>query len=131
LFIDKIAWILLRDGQVLSTRNKGKTLFYLPGGKREPGESDLQTLIREVREELSVSIEPGTVRHLGTFQAQADGYPPGTPVKMACYTAAYEGQLSVASEIAEMTWLGYGDRERVSETDKLVFDHLHDLGELR
>jgi 8-oxo-dGTP diphosphatase len=54
--IDKIAWIRLADGKILSTRSRGKDVYYLPGGKREPGETDVQTLVREVREELDVAI---------------------------------------------------------------------------
>ena len=38
--IDKIAWVHLVGGRILSTRSRGKAVYYLPGGKREPGESD-------------------------------------------------------------------------------------------
>jgi hypothetical protein len=38
--IDKIALIEIQEGSILSTRSKGKTKFYIPGGKREKGESD-------------------------------------------------------------------------------------------
>ena len=51
--IDKIAWIRLADGKILSTRSRGKDVYYLPGGKREAGETDVQTLVREIREELA------------------------------------------------------------------------------
>lgn len=48
-FIDKIAWIHLEQRRLLTARNAGRDRFYLPGGKREPGESDLETLVREPR----------------------------------------------------------------------------------
>jgi 8-oxo-dGTP pyrophosphatase MutT (NUDIX family) len=41
--------------EILSTKSKGK--YYIPGGKRENGESDEQTLIREIAEELSVASQ--------------------------------------------------------------------------
>ena len=69
--IDKIAWIRIEDRTILSTRSAGKDAYYLPGGKRELGESDVETLVREVREELSVTIVTGTAEHAGTFEAQA------------------------------------------------------------
>ena len=47
--IDKVAWIRLADGKILSTRSRGKDVYYLPRGKREPGETDVQTLVREIR----------------------------------------------------------------------------------
>tara|TARA_B110000091_G_C13636844_1_gene399494 strand:- start:354 stop:515 length:162 start_codon:yes stop_codon:yes gene_type:complete len=46
--IDKIAFIEIQEGKILSTKSKGKTKYYIPGGKRESGESDEQTLIREI-----------------------------------------------------------------------------------
>jgi 8-oxo-dGTP pyrophosphatase MutT (NUDIX family) len=41
--------------------------------RRESGESDEQTLIREIAEELSVTIIPNTAEYIGTFSAQSDG----------------------------------------------------------
>ena len=58
--VDKVAFIEIQNGQILSTKSKGKTKYYIPGGKREKGESDEQTLIREIAEELSVAIIPNT-----------------------------------------------------------------------
>ncbi|GAA2185771.1 NUDIX hydrolase [Micromonospora lupini] len=129
--IDKVAWILIEDGRVLSTRSQGKDVWYLPGGKREPGESDLETLRREVDEELSVEVDAGSAVHLGTFSAQAHGHATGITVRMTCYRAGYRGRLRPASEIAEMAWLGYADRHRTSPVDQLIFDHLRDADLLR
>lgn len=111
---------------MLSTRSAGKDVYYLPGGKREAGESDLETLIREIREELSVRIDASTVAPLGTFEAQAHGHAVGVTVRMTCYVADYTGELAAANEIAEVAWLTMRDRERVSPVDKIIFDHLHE-----
>jgi 8-oxo-dGTP diphosphatase len=129
--IDKIAWIRLEHGAILSSRSRGKDVYYLPGGKREPGESDLDTLAREIREELSVSIAADTAAPVGTFHAQAHGHPGGTVVRMTCYTADYRGILRPAAEIEEIVWLSYADRHRVSAVDQLIFDHLHRTAGLR
>ncbi|MEV7623472.1 NUDIX domain-containing protein [Actinoplanes sp. NPDC089786] len=128
--IDKIAWIHLRDGAILSTRSHHRDAFYLPGGKREPGESDLDTLVREIREELTVAIDPSTAAPAGIFEAQAHAHPQGIRVRMTCYTATYSGTLTPAAEIAELAWLTYADRNRVSPVDKLIFDQLRDDGQL-
>ncbi len=129
--IDKIAWLELADGRVLSTRSRGKTVYYLPGGKREPGESDVETLVREVAEELTVRIDPTTAVPEGTFTAQAHGHPAGVEVEMTCYSAHYEGTPTASSEIEEVRWLTYDDRENVSPVDQIIFDHLHEAGRLR
>jgi len=55
--IDKIALLYLKDGKILSTLSKGKDTYYIPGGKREQGETDEETLIRECKEELSIDIK--------------------------------------------------------------------------
>jgi 8-oxo-dGTP pyrophosphatase MutT (NUDIX family) len=128
--IDKIAWIRVEDGKILSTRSRGKDVYYLPGGKREPGETDVQTLVREIREELDVAVAPGSATHAGTFQAQAHGHAAGIAVRMTCYTADYQGTLAPSSEIDELAWLTYADRDRVSPVDQLIFDHLHENGRL-
>jgi 8-oxo-dGTP diphosphatase len=128
--IDKIAWIRVEDGKILSTRSRGKDVYYLPGGKREPGETDVQTLVREIREELDVAVAPGSATHAGAFQAQAHGHAAGIAVRMTCYTADYQGTLAPSSEIDELAWLTYADRDRVSPVDQLIFDHLHENGRL-
>ncbi|MEV5754126.1 NUDIX domain-containing protein [Actinoallomurus sp. NPDC052308] len=129
--IDKVAWVRVEDGRVLSTRSRGKDAYYFPGGKREAGESDMQTLAREVREELTVSIVPETVAPLGTYEAQAHGHRDGVTVRMTCYTGDYHGTLEPSSEIEEVVWLSYADRDRVSPVDQLIFDDLRASGHLR
>ena len=128
--IDKIAWIHLAGGKILGTRSHGKDVYYLPGGKREPGESDVDTLVREIDEELAVTIDRDTAAHLGTFEAQAHGKSAGVTVRMTCYTADHAGTLTASNEIAEVVWLTYADRSRVSPVDQIIFDHLHTMGQL-
>lgn len=128
--IDTIAWVRLNDGKIISVRSRGDDLYFIPGGKREPGETDLDTLVREIAEELTVTIIPVTARHLGTFEAQAHGHTDGVIVRMTCYTADYQGTPQPSSEIDELRWLAYADRDRVPPVDQIVFDHLHQVGQL-
>ncbi len=100
--IDKIAYIHTQNGKVLMSRSKGKTKYYLPGGKREIGETDEETLIREISEELNVKITPLSIQYMGTFKAQADGHAEGVVVKMTCYRADYEGDMKPSNEIEEI-----------------------------
>jgi ADP-ribose pyrophosphatase YjhB (NUDIX family) len=122
--IDKLAWIEIKDKSILSTRSYGKSNFYLPGGKREAGETDTQALCREIREELSVELDSESMELLGVFQAAADGHPDGVMVQMTCYWAGYEGKLQAAAEIEEVQWLTSDDKDRISAVDKLIFDYL-------
>lgn len=128
--IDKMAWILLKDRKLLSTRSRGKTACYIPGGKRERGESDLETLRREVLEELQVTVLPGSERLLGIFEAQAHGRAEGVIVRMTCYTADYDGVLHAGAEIEEILWLGFDDASKCSPVDQVIMAWLHDRGML-
>ncbi|WP_242926835.1 NUDIX hydrolase [Pontibacter vulgaris] len=122
--IDKLAWIEIQSRKVLSTRSQGKDVYYIPGGKRETGETDHQALIREIQEELTITLRADSLKYLGTFQAQAHGHATGIEVKMTCYTGLFEGTITASSEIEEVVWLTYADRFKSSQTDVLIFDWL-------
>jgi ADP-ribose pyrophosphatase YjhB (NUDIX family) len=122
--IDKLAWILINKNAILSTKSYGKDKYYIPGGKREQGETDTQALYREIKEELSVELKIETLQFVGEFQAQAHGHPEGTIVKMTCYMADYTGELKPDSEIEEIIWLNHADKDKIAEVDKLIFDFL-------
>ena len=126
--IDKVALIYVKDGKVLTTLSKGKEIYYMPGGKRELNESDNQTLIREIKEELSVDIIEDTIKFYGVFEAQAAGKEEGVLVTMTCYTAEFEGKLCPSAEIEKFAWLDYNDIDKVSIVDKIIFKDLQDKG---
>ncbi|GAA5020039.1 hypothetical protein GCM10023258_08290 [Terrabacter aeriphilus] len=79
--IDVVVGALVRDRQVLlAFRSRHKeahpAVWELPGGVAEPGEPELETLARELREELGVQVAAGSASHLcrlavGTSKAPA------------------------------------------------------------
>jgi 8-oxo-dGTP diphosphatase len=122
--IDKIAFIHIKDKKVLVTLSKGKDVWYQPGGKREEGENDKETLIRELKEELNIDIIPSTIVYYGTFKAQAHGKPEGVIVQMTCYTAEFKGKLNPANEIDRYDYFPYSRKKETSAVDHLIFDDL-------
>lgn len=123
-YIDKLAFIDVKESRVLSMLSKGKETWYIPGGKREEGETDEQALTREVKEELKVDIIPESIVLYGIFEAQAHGKPERTIVRMTCYTALFIGKLQASAEIEEYRYVPYAWKENSSLVDKLIFDDL-------
>src|SRR5699024_5034144 len=74
----------LRDGaqgtEVLAVRKRGTGSYMQVGGKLEPGESARDAAVREVEEELGVSLDPAELAPLGEFEAVAANEP-GTMVR--------------------------------------------------
>jgi len=69
--IDKIGALILRGDRILLCRkNRDTSRLILPGGRIERGESDLECLAREIREELAAdTLEE--IEYLGKYEAQA------------------------------------------------------------
>ena len=57
--IEVVAAIIHREGRILATQRgygEYKGWWEFPGGKMEPGETEEQAIVREIREELNVEI---------------------------------------------------------------------------
>ncbi|WP_298941599.1 NUDIX domain-containing protein [uncultured Psychromonas sp.] len=108
--IDKLAWLYIYEGKLLNARSINKKLFYLPGGKRELGESDEAALIREIKEEISIDLVPESIKYAGTFKAKADGRADDVMVKLTCYFAEFKGRLAPAAEIEEIQFIDYDNK---------------------
>lgn len=98
-----VAAICLRDGQLLTVRKQGTERFMLPGGKPENGEAPLETLRRELVEELGVEPQGGSV-FFGSFRAAAANEA-GFEVAAELYRVELGAEVKPAAEIAEISWI--------------------------
>ena len=106
--IYKVALAYFKDGKVLLVRdNKNEEVFIMPGGKIEEGESDLDCLNREVKEELSVEIKPGSATFLHQFLGPAHGKDALLDIKL--YQAEFNGEPRPTQEIVEISYFDTSD----------------------
>ena len=101
--LTSVGWLHVRDGRLLGVRTRGRNRFYLPGGKPEPGETEEEALLREVREELG--LELSDVRPAFTVEAPAHGLAVDTDLTMRCFHATAAGDPQPRGEIEELAWL--------------------------
>jgi 8-oxo-dGTP pyrophosphatase MutT (NUDIX family) len=101
--LTSVGWLHVRDGRLLAVRTRGRDRFYLPGGKPEPGETDEEALVREVREELGLELRD--LRPAFTIDAPAHGLVEETRLTMRCFHADPAGEPVPGREIDEMAWL--------------------------
>ncbi|MDN5289439.1 MAG: hydrolase [Mucilaginibacter sp.] len=88
----------------------------------------MEALAREIREELNVELVLSSTKYMGVFKDQADSHAPGVIVKMTCYTGEYSGTLQPTSEIEEIVFLTFKDKDKSSPVDKLILQDLFNLG---
>jgi 8-oxo-dGTP pyrophosphatase MutT (NUDIX family) len=126
--IDKAGLFFMRDGRVLLCRKRrGTALLILPGGKREAGETYVDCLHRESREELG-NVRVSGLEHLGTYTDRAATEDPAIvkTIKIELYRGELEGTPVASAEIGELVWFG-PDSDRAQLAPSLANTILPDL----
>lgn len=100
----------MRDasGRVLHVRKRGTSTLMLPGGKPEQGETPAQTAIREIAEELGVTLDPLLLRELGEFRAPAANEA-GFDVIANVFEHPLVAGVRVLAEIEQLEWVHPSD----------------------
>jgi ADP-ribose pyrophosphatase YjhB (NUDIX family) len=112
--------LLVRRG-----REPGRGLWSVPGGRVEPGETDEQALVRELREETGLAVRAG--RLVGTMYRPGPG---GVVYDIRDYAATVTGgTLSAGDDADDARWVGRADLAGLPLTGGLV-DALTEWGVL-
>jgi 8-oxo-dGTP diphosphatase len=91
-------------------------LWSIPGGRIEPGETDAEALVREMREETGLEVEPGPL--LGRVQRPGRGR---EVIDIRDYAATVTGgTLRAGDDAAEARWVAEADLHVLPITGGLV-----------
>ncbi len=103
--IRTVAAVIANDrGEVLLVRKRGSAIFIQPGGKAEAGEPPVETLRRELREELGVALVDAGIVRLGEFEDDAV-HEVGQRVRTQAYVCAVRGSPRPLAEIETLAWV--------------------------
>jgi ADP-ribose pyrophosphatase YjhB (NUDIX family) len=96
------AAVIDREKVLLVSKRQAPDVFYLPGGKPETGEEALETLARELVEELGVAIVGSELFNVVSDVAALERI----PMEMHVYLVSVGGVISPRAEIARVAWVG-------------------------
>jgi 8-oxo-dGTP diphosphatase len=115
---------IIRGDRVLVVRRArapAQGVFTLPGGVVEAGESLTEAVMREVREETGLEVEPLSIAgHREMIARDADGRAERHFVILAFAARWISGEPVLNAELAEARWLRLADLDGLATTEGLA-----------
>jgi 8-oxo-dGTP diphosphatase len=115
---------ILRDGKVLIVRRArppSQDLFTLPGGAVETGETLAEAVVREVREETALTIEPVELAGFREVLLRDEAGRIERHFVVLCFAARYvSGTPTPNEELAELRWIDPAKVEALRTTEGLA-----------
>jgi len=112
---NKIGLLAIRDNSILMCRKNNYTSkLIMPGGQIDPGETEHECLVREVREELGANASIKNVEYFGTYvdKTASDDVSVDKTVQIRLFKAELLGHPIASSEIIELVWFGPTGNQR-------------------
>lgn len=115
--------LIYKENCILALKKKkNNSHFILPGGKIEKGEENFEALIRELNEEIQITINKEQLTFLGKVKSIAQFE--NLPLEADVFTVNYQGKITVSNEIESFSWLNIDniDRTKLARTFNLIID---------
>jgi 8-oxo-dGTP diphosphatase len=111
--------VLERRRVLLVSKRAAPDVFFLPGGKPEPGEESVATLARELDEELGVRLVESELLAVVRDEAAIER----VRMELHVYLATVEAPGEPRAEIAATAWVG-ADGECPGELAPAIANHV-------
>lgn len=126
LLVSAIA--LVRDRRVLMVTARDRDVYYMPGGKIDPGETPAEAAAREAFEEVALRLDPAELEHLFEVRTQAHGEPDGRQVRMVVFRAETDASPAASAEVGAVHWVTSADADRCPPAGREVLTRLEASG---
>ena len=94
--------VVVKGDKLLLAYSKNKKAWYLPGGKIDDGESSLETLQREIFEELNTVLNAERLKYYCHITAPAYGEEPPIIMEQDCFIYQLNEKIEPKNEIGEV-----------------------------
>lgn len=94
-----VGLIILNHDKLLLAFSKNKKAWYLPGGKVDFGETTIQSLKREIKEELNITLDSSLITYYCHIQAPAFGEESNIIMEQDCFIYKLDQEIIPGNEI--------------------------------
>ncbi|ANI90507.1 DNA mismatch repair protein MutT [Arachidicoccus ginsenosidimutans] len=94
--------VVVTENKLLLAYSKNKKAWYLPGGKIDKGETSLETLQREIYEELNIKLKTERLKYYCHITALAYGELPNIIMEQDCFIYDLSEKIKPNNEIEEV-----------------------------
>ncbi|WP_086665499.1 NUDIX hydrolase [Lentzea kentuckyensis] len=111
------AFVQDEHGRLLMIRRTDNDLYSIPGGMQDVGETIGHTVIREVKEETGIDVEPVDIIGVYSDPKHVIAYTDGEVRQQfsICFRARFiGGELRTSNESSEVHWVSRGDLDTLN-----------------
>lgn len=122
--IVRLSWICILDNKLLFLRFTGQKELFLPGGHRDPKESDEEQLAKYLKDLLGIDLERSGFKDLGTYESNYLGNDQANFLRQHTYSAPFQGTFKPTSGLEPLIWVGYPQKNLLTIADQEIMEVL-------